>query len=70
LEQVGVAGALTAYHSARNGGRLTLIDGHLRRQDHDLAWPTLILDVGDEEADLLLASHDPLAAPSGPGIVP
>src|SRR5262245_39338682 len=62
LEQVGVAGALTAYPSARNGGRLTLIDGHLRRQDIDLAWPTLILDVTDEEADLLLASHDPLAA--------
>jgi hypothetical protein len=62
LEQVGIAGALTAYHSARNGGRLTLIDGHLRRQDHDLDWPTLILDVDDEEADLLLATHDPLAA--------
>jgi hypothetical protein len=62
LEEVGIAGALTAYHSARNGGRLTLIDGHLRRQDHDLDWPTLILDVDDEEADLLLATHDPLAA--------
>jgi hypothetical protein len=28
-------------HSARNGGRLTLIDGRLRRQDHDLSpFPT------------------------------
>ena len=62
LEQVGVAGALTAYHSQRNGGKLTLIDGHLRKQDHDLDWPTLILDVDDAEADLLLATHDPLAA--------
>ena len=62
LEQVGIAGALVAYHSERNGGRLTLIDGHLRKQDHDLDWPTLILDVTDEEADLLLATHDPLAA--------
>jgi hypothetical protein len=62
LEQVGVAGALTAYHSQRNGGKLTLIDGHLRKQDYDLDWPTLILDVTDEEADLLLATHDPLAA--------
>jgi hypothetical protein len=62
LEQVGIAAALVAYHSQRNGGRLTLIDGHLRRQDYDLDWPTLILDVTDEEADLLLATHDPLAA--------
>jgi hypothetical protein len=62
LEQVGVAAALTAYPSERNGGKLTLIDGHLRRQDYDLDWPTLVLDVTDEEADLLLASHDPLAA--------
>jgi hypothetical protein len=62
LEQVGIAAALVAYHSGRNGGRLTLIDGHLRKQDFDLDWPTLILDVSDEEADLLLATHDPLAA--------
>jgi hypothetical protein len=62
LEQVGIAAALVAYYSARNGGQLTLIDGHLRRQDYDLDWPTLILDVSDEEADLLLATHDALAA--------
>jgi hypothetical protein len=62
LEQVGIAAALVAYPSGRNGGRLTLIDGHLRRQDYDLDWPVLVLDVTDEEADLLLATHDPLAA--------
>src|SRR5215468_4044661 len=62
LEQVGIAAALVAYQSERNGGRLTLIDGHLRRQDYDLDWPTLVLDVTDAEADLLLAAHDPLAA--------
>jgi hypothetical protein len=62
LEQVGIAAALVAYESGRNGGRLTLIDGHLRRQDYDLDWPTLILDVTDAEADLLLATHDPLGA--------
>jgi len=61
LEQVGIAGALVAYRSERNGNRLKLIDGHLRKQDFDLDWPTLILDVTDEEADLLLATHDPLA---------
>jgi hypothetical protein len=62
LEQVGIAAALVGYHSERNAGKLTLIDGHLRKQDYDLDWPTLILDVTDEEADLLLATHDPLAA--------
>jgi hypothetical protein len=59
-EQVGIAAALVAYHSERNGDKLTLIDGHLRKQDYDLDWPTLILDVDDAEADLLLATHDPL----------
>jgi hypothetical protein len=62
LEQVGIAAALVAYPSERNAGRLTLIDGHLRKQDFDLDWPVLVLDVTDEEADLLLATHDPLAA--------
>src|SRR5262245_11497133 len=62
LEQVGIAAALVAYCSQRNGGKLTLIDGHLRKQDFDLDWPVLVLDAIDEEADLLLATHDPLAA--------
>src|SRR5262245_40264929 len=46
-KQIGVAGALTAYYSKRNGGKLTVIDGHLRKQDFDLDWPTLISDVDD-----------------------
>jgi hypothetical protein len=62
LEQVGIAAALVAYHSERNGGKLTLVDGHLRKQDYALDWPTLILDVTDAEADLVLATHDPLGA--------
>jgi hypothetical protein len=62
LEQVGIADALVVYHSERHGGKLTLVDGHLRKQDFDLDWPVLVLDVTDEEADLLLATHDPLAA--------
>lgn len=65
LERVGIAGALTAYHSDRNGGRLTLIDGHARR-GHQAEWPTLILDVSDEEADLLLLTLDPLAGMAEP----
>lgn len=63
LREVGIADALLAYRSARNDGKLTLIDGHLRR---DLAtaekWPVLVLDVDDAEADYILATHDPLAA--------
>jgi hypothetical protein len=63
LEEVGIADALIAYKSARNGGKLTLIDGHLRREDNDdLDWPVLITDLDDQEADLLLATLDPLSA--------
>ncbi len=63
LEEVGVADALIAYHSERQGGALTLIDGHLRQDvapDHE--WPVLILDVNDAEASKLLVSMDPIAA--------
>ncbi len=60
LEKVGIAGALTAYYSDRNDGKLTLIDGHERRGKHDADWPTLILDVSDDEADLLLLTLDPI----------
>lgn len=62
LESVGIGDALKAYHSERQGG-LTLIDGHLRKEDYpDTGWPVLILDVDDAEADVLLATGDPLAA--------
>jgi DNA modification methylase len=60
LHEIGIAGALLAYHSERQGG-LVLIDGHLRQADYpDQEWPVLVLDVTDAEADLLLATHDPL----------
>jgi len=62
LETVGIGDALKAYDSERQGG-LTLIDGHLRKEDYPNAgWPVLILDVNDDEADILLATLDPLAA--------
>ena len=62
LETIGIAGALTAFHSEVQGG-LTLIDGHLRKEDYpDTGWPVLILDVDDAEADVLLATLDPIAA--------
>ena len=62
LKEVGIAGALLAYRSERQGGALVVIDGHLRKDAAPTKWPVLILDVTDEEADYLLATHDPLAA--------
>src|SRR5690349_5426553 len=62
LQEIGIAGALTAYHSERNAGKLTLIDGHLRKSTAVTEWPILVLDLTDEEADKLLLSFDPLSA--------
>ena len=62
LQEVGIAGALLAYRSTRQGGALVVIDGHLRKDAAPQKWPVLILDVDDAEADYLLATHDPLAA--------
>jgi hypothetical protein len=60
LENVGYAGALIAYES---NGELVLIDGHLRQEMTPTEEvPVLILDVNDEEADILLASYDPITA--------
>jgi hypothetical protein len=66
LDSVGIAGALIAYESPRNGGALTLIDGHERRGSYEADWPVLVLDVDDAEADLLLATLDPIAAMARP----
>ena len=62
LAEVGIAGALLAYHSPRQGGAMVVIDGALRKGAAPQKWPVLVLDVTDEEADYLLATHDPLAA--------
>ena len=63
LDEVGIAGALLVY---RSEGKLVAIDGHLRKKlDADVEWPCLVLDVTDEEAAKLLATHDPLAAMAG-----
>lgn len=63
LGEVGIADALKAYYSKRNKGKLTLVDGHLRKEDYPgVEWPVLILDISDEEADILLATLDPIAA--------
>lgn len=62
LEEIGIAGALLAYEDAEWG--LTLIDGHLR-QDEGGDWPVIVLDVDRMEANLLLSTHDPIAALAG-----
>ena len=61
--EIGKAGSLLAYHSERNGGKITLIDGHLRKDlDPDETWTVNITDLNDAEADLLLLVYDPLSA--------
>ena len=60
LEEVGIAGALLARETPDG---LELIDGHLRTEMNDATeWPVLILDVDENEADVLLASIDPIGA--------
>jgi DNA modification methylase len=59
LSEVGIVAPLMAYYSPRADGALTLIDGHLRLELGG-AWPTTILDVTDDEADLILLAYDPI----------
>lgn len=62
MEEVGIVDALKAYRSARNGGALTIMDGHLRKAiDPDQLWPVLVLDLDDDEADKQLAFHNQIA---------
>tara|TARA_Y100000310_G_scaffold344164_1_gene455473 strand:- start:4752 stop:5435 length:684 start_codon:yes stop_codon:yes gene_type:complete len=64
MESVGFAGTIIAYESERNDNALTLIDGHMRIEEIEdtTEVPVLILDVNDEEADLLLATYDPIGS--------
>ena len=63
LEAVGITDVIKAYHSPRRDGRLTVIDGHLRKEtDPELVWPVLVLDLDDDEADDELAFHDAIGA--------
>lgn len=59
LSEVGIVAPLIAYYSPRANGSLTLIDGHMRHETGG-EWPVTILDVTDEEADLILATFDPI----------
>jgi len=61
LREVGFAGALLVRRDRR--GRLVLIDGQMRRDDNpDALLPTLVTDLTAREAELLLATYDPLGA--------
>jgi hypothetical protein len=62
VQEIGFAGAELCYYSQRNGGALTLIDGHMRMEEAgDAEIPCLITDLNDDEADKLLLTYDPLA---------
>src|SRR5947209_17181813 len=65
LAEIGYADALIARQDER--GRLVLIDGHLRKSlDPRATLPVLVLDLDEAEAELLLATLDPLASLAGP----
>ena len=60
LAEIGYADALIAYETDDG---LMLIDGHLRAETTpDMEVPVLITDLNEQEADMLLATLDPLAA--------
>lgn len=69
LKQIGFAGAELCYVSERNGGKLTLIDGHMRQSElGDNEVPCLVTDLSDQEADLLMLTFDPLASMAQTGL--
>ena len=60
LDEIGYADALIAYETEEG---LMLIDGHLRAETTpDMEVPVLVTDLDEEEASMLLATLDPLAA--------
>lgn len=64
LASVGYADALLARELP--DGALELLDGHLRAEETpDTVVPVLVVDLDDSEADLVLSTHDPLAALAG-----
>lgn len=64
LHEVGLADALLVREL--RGGKLQLIDGHMRREElGDTLVPVLVLDVTADEAEMLIATIDPLAALAG-----
>jgi hypothetical protein len=61
LDTVGKLDDLKAYRSKRAGGALVFFDGHGRQAlDPDAEWDVDIYDLTDEEADLAVATFDPI----------
>jgi DNA modification methylase len=61
LETVGKLDDLKAYRSERAGGALVFFDGHGRQSlDPDAEWDVDIYDLSDAEADLAVATFDPI----------
>jgi len=59
LRELGYADALIARELP--DGRLQVLDGHLRREiTPEMEVPVLIVDLDDSEAEMFLATHDPL----------
>lgn len=61
LDTVGKLDDLKAYRSERAGGALVFFDGHGRQAlDPDAEWDIDIYDLTDGEADLAVATFDPI----------
>lgn len=61
VEKIGFAGAELV--RIMDDGRLMLIDGHLRKDEYKKqSLPVLVTDLSEAEADLLLATFDPIGA--------
>mgnify|MGYP000849591287 FL=1 len=59
LKEIGATDILKVYKSPEAGGKLRLIDGHLRKDiAPDFEWWCAELDLTDEEAKKALATHD------------
>jgi len=67
LAEIGFAGSALAYYSERANGALTLIDGHMRRDEVglDFFMACDITDLTDDEADKLIATYDPVSEMAG-----
>jgi len=62
LNEVGIADVLRTYVSPSTG-QLTLIDGHMRTHlSATQPWPTVLLDVDDDEAAYLLLTYDEITS--------
>lgn len=61
LAEIGIADALIV-RRLRDGG-YQILDGHCRAEEApDAEWPCLVVDLNDDEAKKLLATHDPIGA--------